>query len=147
MSEHYEVKQLAHNVGPFEINVGYFYEDIHPEDLFDNSPNPDNNGKPYYDTDEMAKRIDGGLDAWFGFWAKVYYKGHEMGYANLGGLYYENDDAESVIEKEAKSNDHCWYQDVIDEALDQAKRETGDMWKQMELDFGVDKSKISATLN
>ena len=83
MSEHYEVKQLAHNVGPFEIKVGYFYEDIHPEDLFDNSPNPDNNGKPYYDTDEMAKRIDGGLDAWFGFWAKVYYKGHEMGYAFL----------------------------------------------------------------
>ena len=43
----------------------------------------------------------GGYDAEIGAqipylpWAKVYYKGHEMGYANLGGLYYENDDAEN----------------------------------------------------
>ena len=34
MSDHYEVKQLAHKDGIFDVSVGYFYEDIHPEDLF-----------------------------------------------------------------------------------------------------------------
>ncbi len=136
MSEHYEVDSLGHKDGNFDVKVGYFYEDIHPSDLFDNSPNPDNDGKPYYDTDEMAKRIDSGNDAWFGFWAKYFYKGHEVGYANLGGLYYENDHAEGVIEKEAKSGDHCWYKDVVEEAKDQAIKEVGDLHRQMELDFG-----------
>ena len=105
MSEHYEVDSLKHKDGNFDVKVGYFYEDIHPSDLFDNSPNPDDNGKPYYDTDEMAKRIDSNMDAWFGFWAKYYYKGHEVGYANLGGLYYAVDDAEGRFGKEAKEGD------------------------------------------
>ena len=146
MSEHYSIDHLAHKDGPFEIKVGYFYEDIHPEDLFDNSTNPDT-GKPYYDTNEMAKRIDNHIDAWFGFWCKVYYEGHEVGYGNLGGLYYEDDHPEGVIEKQAKSNDHCWYGDVIDEALVQAKKETGDLYKQMKLDFEVDKTQESAIVN
>ena len=71
MSEHYEVESLGHKDGNFEVKVGYFYEDIHPQDLFDNSLDPDT-GKPYYDTDEMARRIDMNIDAWFGFWAKYY---------------------------------------------------------------------------
>ena len=146
MSEHYSIDHLAHKVGPFDIRVGYFYEDLHPSDLFDNSTNPDT-GKPYYDTDEMAKRIDANIDAWFGFWCKVYYEGHEVGYANLGGLYYEDDHPESVIEKEAKSNDHGWYKDFIEEALDQARKETGDLYKQMQLDFGVDNDKEYVTIN
>ena len=136
MSEHYEINSLKHKDGNFDVKVGYFYEDLHPADLYDNSPNPDNDGKPYYDTDEMARRIDSNMDAWFGFWAKYYYKGHEVGYANLGGLYYENDDAEGVIVKEAKTGDDCWYKDVIDEAKDQAIKEVGDLHRQMELDFG-----------
>ena len=53
MSEHYEVESLGHKDGNFEVKVGYFYEDIHPSDLFDNSLDPDT-GKPYHDTDEMA---------------------------------------------------------------------------------------------
>ena len=28
MSDHYEVKQLAHKDGIFDVSVGYFYEDI-----------------------------------------------------------------------------------------------------------------------
>ena len=49
MSEHYEVDSLGHKDGNFEVKVGYFYEDIHPSDLFDNSLDPDT-GKPYHDT-------------------------------------------------------------------------------------------------
>ena len=54
MSEHYEVESLGHKDGNFEVKVGYFYEDIHPSDLFDNSLDPDT-GKPYHDTDEMKE--------------------------------------------------------------------------------------------
>ena len=35
MSDHYEVESLGHKDGNFEVKVGYFYEDIHPSDLFD----------------------------------------------------------------------------------------------------------------
>ena len=61
MSEHYEVESLGHKDGNFEVKVGYFYEDIHPSDLFDNSLDPDT-GKPYHDTDEMARRIDANIE-------------------------------------------------------------------------------------
>ena len=134
MSDHHEVKQLAHKDGIFDVSVGYFYEDIHPEDLFDNSIDPDT-GKPYYDTDLMAKRIDSYQDAWFGFWVKYYYQGHEVGYANLGGLYYKDNDAESVIIEQAKTNDDCWYKDVMDEAKDQAMKDLRHLYNQMKLDL------------
>lgn len=41
MSEHYEIDSLKHKDGNFDVKVGYFYEDLHPADLYDNSPNPD----------------------------------------------------------------------------------------------------------
>ena len=61
MSNHFEIKDLRHNRDGFEVRVGYFYEDIHPNELFDDT---------VYETDKMAKRIDAGYDAWFGFWEK-----------------------------------------------------------------------------
>ena len=133
MSEFYEVKDLRHNKDGFEVRVGYFYEDIHPNELYCDET----------DTDEMAKRIDAGYDAWFGFWAKAYFKGHEMGNANLGGLYYKDDHAESIIEKK----EEYWYDDVIWEALEDAKKQTGDLWKQLSLNFPVDKLESYATIN
>lgn len=130
MSEYYEVKDLRHDKDGFEIRVGYFYEDIHPNELYDDET----------DTDEMAKRIDAGYDAWFGFWAKAYFKGHEMGHANLGGLYYKDDHAEAVIEKK----DEYWYDDVIWEAVEDAKKQTGDLWKQLKLNFREEDLNVSA---
>ena len=124
MSDHYEVKDLRHDNDGFEIRVGYFYEDIHPRDLYCDET----------DTDEMAKRIDAGYDAWFGFWAKAYFNGHEMGHANLGGLYYKDDHAEGVIEKKQE----YWYDDVIWEAVEEAKKQTGDLYKQLKLNFSFE---------
>ena len=118
MSNHFEIKDLRHDRDGFEIRVGYFYEDIHPNELFDDT---------VYETDKMAKRIDAGYDAWFGFWAKAYLDGHELGYANLGGLYYKDDHAESIIEKKEEH----WYEDVIYEAVEQAKKESGSLWKHL----------------
>tara|TARA_B100000963_G_scaffold184028_1_gene159949 strand:+ start:2697 stop:3125 length:429 start_codon:yes stop_codon:yes gene_type:complete len=118
MSNHFEIKDLRHNRDGFEVRVGYFYEDIHPNELFDDT---------VYETDKMAKRIDAGYDAWFGFWAKAYLDGHELGYANLGGLYYKDDHAESIIEKKEEH----WYEDVIYEAVEQAKKESGSLWKHL----------------
>ena len=119
MSNHFEIKDLRHNRDGFEVRVGYFYEDIHPNELFDDT---------VYETDKMAKRIDAGYDAWFGFWAKAYLDGHELGYANLGGLYYKDDHAESIIEKKEEH----WYEDVIYEAVEQAKKESGSLWKHLD---------------
>ena len=82
----------------------------------------------------MAKRIDAGYDAWFGFWAKAYFNGHEMGHANLGGLYYKDDHAEGVIEKKRE----YWYDDVIWEAVEEAKKQTGDLYKQLKLNFSFE---------
>jgi hypothetical protein len=82
----------------------------------------------------MAKRIDAGYDAWFGFWAKAYFNGHEMGHANLGGLYYKDDHAEGVIEKKQE----YWYDDVIWEAVEEAKKQTGDLYKQLKLNFSFE---------
>ena len=118
MSNHFEIKDLRLNRDGFEVRVGYFYEDIHPNELFDDT---------VYETDKMAKRIDAGYDAWFGFWAKAYLDGHELGYANLGGLYYKDDHAESIIEKKEEH----WYEDVIYEAVEQAKKESGSLWKHL----------------
>ena len=118
MSNHFEIKDLRHNRDGFEVRVGYFYEDIDPNELFDDT---------VYETDKMAKRIDAGYDAWFGFWAKAYLDGHELGYANLGGLYYKDDHAESIIEKKEEH----WYEDVIYEAVEQAKKESGSLWKHL----------------
>ena len=143
MSEHYEIDSLKHKDGNFDVKVGYFYEDIHPSDLFDNSLDPDT-GKPYHDTDEMARRIDANIDAWFGFWAKYYYKGHEVGYANLGGLYYTDDHPEGVIEKASLDKGEYWYKDVVDEARDEAIKEVGDLHRQMSLDFGPQKVSTQA---
>ena len=70
-----------------------------------------------------------------------------MGHANLGGLYYKDDHAESIIEQQAKTNDDCWYGDVIYEALEDAKKQTGDLWKQLSLNFPVDKLESYATIN
>jgi hypothetical protein len=124
MSEYYEIKDLRHEKDGFEIRVGYFYEDIHPNELYCDET----------DTDEMAKRIDAGYDAWFGFWAKAYFNGHEMGHANLGGLYYKDDHAEGVIEKKQE----YWYDDVIWEAVEEAKKQTGDLYKQLKLNFSFE---------
>lgn len=125
MSNHFEIKDLRHNRDGFEVRVGYFYEDIHPNELFDDT---------VYETDKMAKRIDAGYDAWFGFWAKAYFNGHEMGHANLGGLYYKDDHAEGVIEKKQE----YWYDDVIWEAVEEAKKQTGDLYKQLKLNFSFE---------
>ena len=66
-----------------------------------------------------------------------------LGHANLGGLYYKDDHAESIIEKK----EEYWYDDVIWEAVEDAKKQTGDLWKQLSLNFPVDKLESYATIN
>jgi hypothetical protein len=140
VSDFYIVDEFKDKV--FDVKVGYFYEDIHPKDLFDNSINPDTN-KPYYDTDEMAKRIDEHQDAWFGFVCKYFYRDHEIGNANLGGLYYKNESAESIILKQQKTNEDSWYADVVDEAKSQALDECRDIYNQLEFDFNFKKEALN----
>ena len=82
----------------------------------------------------MARRIDLDLDAWFGCWVTYHYQGHEVGSSTLGGLYYENEFAEDVIEKEFKENG-CFLQDIIHEARAQAKASVQTLYKSLERDI------------
>ena len=128
------IDSLTHKDGIFDVKIGYFPEDLHPEDLFDNSVDPKTN-KPYYDTDEMARRIDADLDAWFGCWVTYYYQGHEVGSSSLGGLYYDNAFAENVIEEEFKKDYNSFVEDIMDEAKQEALTTVNSLHKQLTQDL------------
>lgn len=73
----------------FEIVFSIAPEDIHPSDCFDTSTDPDT-GKPYYDTDKMARDIDNGLLCWFVARVQAFKNGILLGSDYLGGNLYEN---------------------------------------------------------
>ena len=111
MSGHNSVKQYQKD--GFGIEEGYFYEDIDPRELY-----CDESKKQ---VDQMVAGIDSGRDAWFGYYVKVTFRGHELGYANIGALYFKDTDPETLILSE---HDLDGYREtIIDEALDQAKQE------------------------
>jgi hypothetical protein len=73
----------------FDIVLSISPEDIHPADCFDTSTDPDT-GKPYYDTDEMIRRIDNGSLCWFLARVEAYKRGILLASEYLGGTLYEN---------------------------------------------------------
>jgi hypothetical protein len=112
MSSHNSVKQYQKD--GFGIEEGYFYEHIDPRDLFD----ADESKKR---VDQMVEGIDSGRDAWFGYYVMVTFRGHELGYANIGALYYKDTDPATLI---LSGHDLDGYREtILDEALDQAKQE------------------------
>jgi len=106
--------------GNFDVKVGYFPEDCHPRDCFDDT---------CYDTDEMARKIDTGYLDWFVARVQYLYDGIEMGSAYLGGNLY--DDAEKAIEEGLSG----YLEDMLDEARDEAQARALEMVERLKKDF------------
>ena len=96
----------------FEIQFSIAPEDLHPSDCFDNSIDLET-GKPYYDTDEMARDIDSGRLSWFVARVQAFKNGILLGSEYLGRNLYENptdfisdsgyyDDMKDAVIKEAR---------------------------------------------
>lgn len=89
----------------FTVIVDKSWEDIDVGDCFDDT---------CYDIQDMRNKINSGDLDWFMLRVRVMFEGHEFGSAYLGGMLYENA-SECLTDGTAE--------DVIDEAMDQAKKE------------------------
>jgi hypothetical protein len=97
----------------FEVIVDKTWEDIPLDHLFDTSIDPDT-GKPYYDVEDMARKIDNCDLDYFMLRARVLLDGHEMGSHVVGGFLYE--DAREVLTD-------GMAEDLIYQAMSEAKTE------------------------
>ena len=78
----------------FNVIVDKTLEDLHPQDSFDTSINPDT-GKPYYDIEEICRKIDRGELDWFMLRVRVMHEDIELAVNYVGGFLYE--DAAEVL--------------------------------------------------
>lgn len=97
----------------FEIRFSIAPEDLHPADCFDNSIDLET-GKPYYDTDKMARDIDRGVLCWFIARVDAYKQGILLASEFLGGNLYE--DPTDFI------SDSGYYEDMKATTIEEAKQ-------------------------
>jgi hypothetical protein len=97
--------------GDFTVIVDKSWEDIPLDHLFDTSTDPDT-GLPYFDVEDMARKIDRGDLDYFMLRARVLLDGHELGDHIVGGFLYE--DAMEVL-KDGTADD------LIYEAMHEAR--------------------------
>ena len=122
----------------FNVIVDKTWEDLHPQDSFDTSINPDTN-QPYYDIEEMCRKIDRGDLDWFMLRVRVLVEGLELDSEYLGGCLYE--DAREVLTEGTA-------EDLITQSLANAKQQVYRLYKKFqdlswELDAqGVDRSTV-----
>ena len=96
----------------FNVIVDKTWEDLHPQDSFDTSINPDTN-QPYYDIEDMCRKIDRGELDWFMLRVRVMYEDVELAVNYVGGFLYE--DASEVLRDGTA-------EDMIGESLVDAKK-------------------------
>jgi hypothetical protein len=115
MQRHYEELATYQREG-FEVIVDKTWEDIPLADLFDTSIDPDT-GKPYFDVEDMARKIDRCELDYFMLRVRVLLDGHEMGSHYVGGFLYE--DAREVL-SDGMAED-CIYS-AMEEARTEVRR-------------------------
>ena len=99
-----EYDELAtYNREGYEIIVEKTYEDVHPNDLFDDSE---------YDIKQLCEDIECGNLDWFILRVRVLVEGLELGSSSVGGCLYK--DAREVLTDGLAENE-------ISVALDEAK--------------------------
>ena len=99
---HYDELAVYQREG-FEVIVDKTWEDIHPNQLFEEEDAP-----------EICAKIDQGVYDWFMLRVRVMLDGHELGSHYLGGCCYE--DAREVLTDGTA-------EDCISEAIAEAKTE------------------------
>ena len=102
MQRYYDVL-LEEQRGPYTVIVDKTWEDIHPNDCFDESA---------YDMKEICRKIDEGLLDWFMLRCRVIYEGVELASDYVGGFLYK--DAREILTDGVA-------EDVIDSTLDAAR--------------------------
>jgi hypothetical protein len=96
----------------FNVIVDKTWEDLHPQDSFDTSTDPDT-GLPYYDIEDMCRKIDRGDLDWFMLRVRVMHEDVELAVNYVGGFLYE--DATEVL-RDGTAEDMIW------EAVEEAKK-------------------------
>jgi hypothetical protein len=96
----------------FNVIVDKTWEDLHPRDSFDTSIDPDT-GNPYYDIEDMCRKIDRGDLDWFMLRVRVMHEDVELAVNYVGGFLYE--DATEVL-RDGTAEDMIW------ESVEEAKR-------------------------
>ena len=96
----------------FNVIVDKTWEDLHPQDSFDTSTDPDT-GKPYYDIQDICRKIDRGDLDWFMLRVRVMHEDVELAVNYVGGFLYE--DAREVLTDGTA-------EDMIAESLDEARK-------------------------
>lgn len=94
----------------FNVIVDKTWEDLHPQDSFDTSIDPDTN-QPYYDIEEMCRKIDRGDLDWFMLRVRVMHEDVELAVNYVGGFLYE--DATEVL-RDGTAEDMIW--ETVEEA-------------------------------
>jgi hypothetical protein len=96
----------------FNVIVDKTWDDLHPQDSFDTSTDPDT-GMPYYDIEDMCRKIDRGDLDWFMLRVRVMHEDVELAVNYVGGFLYE--DAREVL-TDGTAEDMIW------ETVEEAKR-------------------------
>jgi hypothetical protein len=112
MQRHYDELARYERDG-FDVIVDKTWEDIPLADLFDTSIDPDT-GKPYFDVEDMSRKIDRCELDYFMLRVRVLLDGHELGSHYVGGFLYE--DASEVLRDGVA-------EDMIYEAMLEAREE------------------------
>ena len=106
----------------FDIIVDWTYEDCSVRDCFDETEE---------EFQEMERRLDAHLDTHYIARVRAMYDGVEMGSDYLGSCYAYNCDPEDDI------NDGIggYLEDMVDQAVDQARTEAVAMLQRLKADF------------
>lgn len=122
MQRHYDELARYERDG-FDVIVDKTWEDIPLADLFDTSIDPDT-GKPYFDVEDMARKIDRCELDYFMLRVRVLLQGHELGSHYVGGFLYE--DASEVL-RDGVAEDMIY--EAMLEAREEARRLVGSLSK------------------
>jgi hypothetical protein len=105
---------LEEQRGPFTVIVDKTWEDLHPNDCFDESVT---------DIKEICDKIDRGSLDWFMLRVRVLFDGHELACDYVGGFLYE--DARDVLTDGTA-------EDMIAGAIDQAKESAAQLFHKLQ---------------
>ena len=122
MQRHYD-ELASYERDGFDVIVDKTWEDIPLADLFDTSIDPDT-GKPYFDVEDMARKIDRCELDYFMLRVRVLLDGHELGSHYVGGFLYE--DAREVL-RDGTAEDMIY--EAMLEAREEARRLVGSLSK------------------
>lgn len=116
----HEVKRFKQE--QFDVIVDWTYDDVPLDSVFDETVS---------DIEDMARRCNAGIDTHYVARVRVFYDGHEMGSSALGSCYAYDCDPEDDI----NSGISGYLEDMLAEAMDEARAEAVKMLDRLKADF------------